>query len=184
MLDSLFNKVSGLKACNFIKKRLQRKCFSVNIAKFLRTAFLQNTSGGCFWNMLLLNWLESIPTGLDMLELLTNEERGLFNPPSFIHLLSMSNIKEIWHNSKFTREVWKYVQSKWITLLLLQKSAEFSKNQQYLIYRYISSIIVIIISNYFQKSWRYFILHKSLNVSTTTVPWARTIFYLFWKRTF
>lgn len=134
--------------------------------------------------MLLLNWLESIPTGLDMLELLTNEERGLFNSPSFIHLLSMSNIKEIWHNSKLTRKVSKYVQSKWITLLLLQKSAEFSKNQQYLVYRYISSIIVIIISNYFQKSWRYFILHKSLNVSTTTVPWARMIFYLFWKRTF
>ena len=24
--------------------------FPVNFAKFLRTAFLQNTSGGCFWN--------------------------------------------------------------------------------------------------------------------------------------
>ena len=35
MLEYLFNKVAGLKAYNFIKKRLQRKCFPVNIAKFL-----------------------------------------------------------------------------------------------------------------------------------------------------
>ena len=32
------------KACNFIKKRLQHSCFPVNIAKFLRVPFLQNTS--------------------------------------------------------------------------------------------------------------------------------------------
>ena len=29
----------GLQACNIIKKRLQHRCFPVNIAKFLRTAF-------------------------------------------------------------------------------------------------------------------------------------------------
>ena len=39
MLESLFDKVAGLKACNFIKKRLQHKCLAVNIAKFLRTYF-------------------------------------------------------------------------------------------------------------------------------------------------
>ena len=49
MLESLFNKVAGLKDCNFIKERLQHRCFSVNNAKFLRTHFLQNTSGGCFY---------------------------------------------------------------------------------------------------------------------------------------
>ena len=44
------------KACNFIKKRLQHKCFLVNISKFLRKAFLQNTSYGCFftWMTILL----------------------------------------------------------------------------------------------------------------------------------
>ena len=44
-----FNKVVGLKAWNCIKKRLQHRCFPVKFAKFLRTRFLQNTSGGCFW---------------------------------------------------------------------------------------------------------------------------------------
>ena len=32
-----------IKACNFIKSRLQHRCFLVNIAKFLRTAFFCNT---------------------------------------------------------------------------------------------------------------------------------------------
>ena len=42
VLESLFNKVKGLQACNFIKKRLQHRCFSVNIAKFLRASILKN----------------------------------------------------------------------------------------------------------------------------------------------
>ena len=32
-----------------LKKSLWHRCFPVNFAKFLRTPFLQNTSGGCFW---------------------------------------------------------------------------------------------------------------------------------------
>ena len=31
-----------------MKKRLQHRCFPVNIAKFSKTTFLENTSGGCF----------------------------------------------------------------------------------------------------------------------------------------
>ena len=38
MLKSLLSKVAGLHACNFIKKRLQHRGFSVNIAEFLRIA--------------------------------------------------------------------------------------------------------------------------------------------------
>ena len=38
----LFNKVAGLKACNFIKKRIQHEHFPVNIVKYLRTPFLKN----------------------------------------------------------------------------------------------------------------------------------------------
>ena len=40
VLEPLFNKVADLKACNCINKRLQHRCFFVNIAKFSRTAFL------------------------------------------------------------------------------------------------------------------------------------------------
>ena len=39
MLESLFNKYAGLKACNFVEKRLQHRCFPVKFAKFLRTPF-------------------------------------------------------------------------------------------------------------------------------------------------
>ena len=38
MLESLFNKVVGLKVCNSIKKTLKHSCFSVKFANFLRTA--------------------------------------------------------------------------------------------------------------------------------------------------
>ena len=34
-----FYEVVGLKACNFIKKGPQHRCFTVNIAKFLRIPF-------------------------------------------------------------------------------------------------------------------------------------------------
>ena len=40
VLESLFNYVSGLKAFNFIKNRLQHRRFSVNIGEFLRTTCL------------------------------------------------------------------------------------------------------------------------------------------------
>ena len=43
VLESLFQ------ACNFIKKRLQHRCFPVKFVKFTKTPFLQNNSSGCFW---------------------------------------------------------------------------------------------------------------------------------------
>ena len=43
VLESRFNKVADLKACHFIKKRLQHRCFPVNIANFLRTPILKNS---------------------------------------------------------------------------------------------------------------------------------------------
>ena len=39
MLESLLNKVTGLQASNFIKKKLQHRRFSVNIANFNNTYF-------------------------------------------------------------------------------------------------------------------------------------------------
>ena len=43
MLESLFNKVAGLRPATLLKKRLQRRCCHVNIAKFLRRAFFYRT---------------------------------------------------------------------------------------------------------------------------------------------
>ena len=42
MLQSPFKIVVGLKACNFIKKRPQNRCFPVNIAKFLMLLISKN----------------------------------------------------------------------------------------------------------------------------------------------
>ena len=40
-----FNKVAGLRPATLLKKRLWHSCFPVNFAQFLRTSYLQNTSG-------------------------------------------------------------------------------------------------------------------------------------------
>ena len=40
-----FNKVAGLRPATLLKKRHWNSCFPVNFLKFLRTPFLQNTSG-------------------------------------------------------------------------------------------------------------------------------------------
>ena len=40
MLEYLLNKYPGLKARNFIKKRLQHRCFPVKFARLARTPFL------------------------------------------------------------------------------------------------------------------------------------------------
>ena len=52
VFESLFNEVAGLQACNFIKKKLQHRCFPVNIAKFLRIPILRNS-----WKQLFLTRL-------------------------------------------------------------------------------------------------------------------------------
>ena len=39
VMESLFNKVTGLQACNFTKKRLQHRRFPVNIANFKNNYF-------------------------------------------------------------------------------------------------------------------------------------------------
>ena len=38
-------------ACNFIKKRLQQRYFSVSFAKFLRTSFNRIPAGNCFLSL-------------------------------------------------------------------------------------------------------------------------------------
>ena len=45
-----FAKLTGKHLCQrfFFNKVAGLRCFPVNFAKFLRTPFLQNTSGGCF----------------------------------------------------------------------------------------------------------------------------------------
>ena len=62
MLESLFTKIGVLQACNFIKKRPQRNCFPLNIAKSLRAAILENYSSICVANLLHTVWF-SDPLG-------------------------------------------------------------------------------------------------------------------------
>ena len=54
---SLFNKIAGLKTCNFVKNRLQHNCFPVNIAKFLRAPILRNL----YKRLFLYSIIEDLP---------------------------------------------------------------------------------------------------------------------------
>ena len=48
LCQNLFlNKVTGLRAATFLKKRLWHRCFPRNVAKFLRTHFYRTTLGDC-----------------------------------------------------------------------------------------------------------------------------------------
>ena len=52
VLRFIFNKVAGLQASNFIKKRLQHRFFfSMNIAQFFRKPILKNI---CEWQLLFM----------------------------------------------------------------------------------------------------------------------------------
>ena len=48
-LRLFFNKVAGRRPATLFKKSLWDRCLPVNFPKFLRTPFIQNTSGDCFW---------------------------------------------------------------------------------------------------------------------------------------
>ena len=48
-------RASFLRAATSLKKKLWHRYFSVNFVKFLRTSFLENTSGGCFWSKIRLS---------------------------------------------------------------------------------------------------------------------------------
>ena len=54
-----FNKITGLRTATLLKKRLLHRCFPVNFAKFLRTPFLQNSSGRLLLKVFLIfNYLK------------------------------------------------------------------------------------------------------------------------------
>ena len=55
MLESVFNKAAGLQVCNFVKKRLQHRCYVVKFAKLGILFFTEHlftvTASVCFENL-------------------------------------------------------------------------------------------------------------------------------------
>ena len=67
-----------MKPATLLKKSLWYKCFTVNFAKFLRTPFLQNTSGGFiyFWSKLfVINQTLSNKTFTKIAEFFLNKKK-------------------------------------------------------------------------------------------------------------
>ena len=80
---SIFDKIPGLQACDFIKNRLQFRCFVVNIVKFLRTPVLKNICERLLLtckqlllttNMIsTLNWSSDFAVNFQYIHLLSND---------------------------------------------------------------------------------------------------------------
>ena len=54
-----FDKVVS-NVCTLLKKKLWHRCFSLIFAKFLRTPFLQNIFGDCFWVLTYVNLVKGV----------------------------------------------------------------------------------------------------------------------------
>ena len=86
--------------CNFIKNRLQHMCFSMNFAVFLRTHFLQNSSGDCFYKFSFIRnkvvW-EHLYSGLRAATLLKKRLWHMCFPVNFVKFLRTPFfIKHFW----------------------------------------------------------------------------------------
>ena len=55
MLESLFNRLAGLQAGNFITKRFQHRGFPVDMVKFLKTSILKDICERLLLNFLIQN---------------------------------------------------------------------------------------------------------------------------------
>ena len=56
MFESLFNQLATLQISNFVNKRFQRRCFSGNIGKFLKSLILKNICERLLLNNLKWNY--------------------------------------------------------------------------------------------------------------------------------
>ena len=110
-----FNKVAGPRPATLLKKSLWHRCFPINFAKFLRTPFLQNTSG-----RLLLSFRESFKRVSSVsvhersAQMLATEIYKVKNNNSPIHMNKTFEIRNehpynLWQNSQFSRPLVKSV---------------------------------------------------------------------------
>ena len=124
VLESLFSRVASLEACNFLKKRLQYRCFPVNFAKFLRKFYLRNHTGGCFCT------LHSSGIWWYTVYLIGKWMTHIFNIILCITIMcffifSISVLLKLWKNC-----FWEYNECKTKHLFLIKKAVtRFDKNR-------------------------------------------------------
>ena len=104
LCQSVFlNKVAGLKFATLLQKRPWHRCFPVNFAKFLRTLFVQNTSGRLFlWTT------PSETSNTNYLELLKRRSKEQEKNMSCERVLNFDQLKTFSANYKPMR-VWLWL---------------------------------------------------------------------------
>ena len=84
LLQSLFNNVAGLRPCSFIKKRLQHRCFPVNIAKSARTPNLKNICTRLLLHLFSLSFLYRINLSVNKVTSIENNFNSFITEISVI----------------------------------------------------------------------------------------------------
>ena len=98
-----FNRVVGLRSATLLKKKLWHRCFPVNFAKFLRTPFVQKTSGQ------LLIWTTASETSnTKYLELIKRRSKVQEKNMSCERALNFDQWKSYYENYKLIR-VWLWL---------------------------------------------------------------------------
>ena len=99
----LFNQVAGLQICNFLKKRFHRRCFSVNIAKFLKKLILKKICERLLLNNVKRNY-SSMKIAKQVLNISQHSQENTFTGVSFlINIVAACNLslslfkKRFWH---------------------------------------------------------------------------------------
>ena len=87
----MFLKISQYSAATLLKKRLWHRGFHVNFARFLRTSFLQNTSG---WLLLFYNswWLYTLQLYLASWQLSSSNKSLVGKKNSSIYLMDFTDL--------------------------------------------------------------------------------------------
>ena len=158
MLESLFNKVVELQVSNVIKKTFQYSCFSVNIAKFLRTPILKNICERLFLNVCLPVQIVGMRKHLNY----KHYSRGLFKTLSYISNGAFRKIITIFTNelhhryligsqvcfcilarnlSQINKNIWKFFCSNSFPLLIRQEQGFQKGNTLNVIRTKISHVI-------------------------------------------
>ena len=109
----LFNKVGGCQNCNFIKKRLQRRCFLDKCPKFLRKLFftdhlqwlLLTVSG--FQSATLLKKMVIDPAKMFFCEFCKFLRTSFGRTTGWLLLVFICEFGDVFRNTSFKEHLWK-----------------------------------------------------------------------------
>ena len=137
VFGSLFNQAAGLQACNFVKKSFQHRCFSVNIAKFLKMLILKKICKRLLLNNVKLNY-SSMKTVKQMVNVSQHSQGNTFTRVTFIvtagNLKLISLFKKRFRHCSLSDSYLKFLTATFLMGIVTRKSIVIRKRGSSLVY--------------------------------------------------